>query len=184
MHVSNLEVCLFSSIEMSVSVTGFFYEFVSDQLGHGLPAQRIVSSLNDAATEAANCFSLSEIEDATRKFEKKIGSGGFGVVYYGKMKDGKEIAVKVLINNSYQGNREFSNEVAFPLIPFLFLFFSFFILSILDAQLSLFLCSMFVFPQFLSITIDGSHDSISCNDGHSLETAIELEGNKAYSLIW
>ncbi|RVW98770.1 putative LRR receptor-like serine/threonine-protein kinase [Vitis vinifera] len=86
-----------------------YYE--QDQLGHGLPAQRIVSSLNDAATEAANCFSLSEIEDATRKFEKKIGSGGFGVVYYGKMKDGKEIAVKVLINNSYQGNREFSNEV-------------------------------------------------------------------------
>lgn len=123
--VSNLEVCLFSSIEMSVSVTGFFYEFVSDQLGHGLPAQRIVSSLNDAATEAANCFSLSEIEDATRKFEKKIGSGGFGVVYYGKMKDGKEIAVKVLINNSYQGNREFSNEVAFPSIPFLFLSFFF-----------------------------------------------------------
>lgn len=86
-----------------------YYE--QDQLGHGLPAQRIVSSLNDAAAEAANCFSLSEIEDATRKFEKKIGSGGFGVVYYGKMKDGKEIAVKVLINNSYQGNREFSNEV-------------------------------------------------------------------------
>ncbi|KAJ9694625.1 hypothetical protein PVL29_010210 [Vitis rotundifolia] len=86
-----------------------YYE--QDQLGHALPAQRIVSSLNDAATEAANCFSLSEIEDATRKFEKKIGSGGFGVVYYGKMKDGKEIAVKVLINNSYQGNREFSNEV-------------------------------------------------------------------------
>jgi hypothetical protein len=28
---------------------------------------------------------LSEIEDATDKFEKRIGSGGFGIVYYGKM---------------------------------------------------------------------------------------------------
>ncbi|KAF8395019.1 hypothetical protein HHK36_018958 [Tetracentron sinense] len=60
------------------------------------PAQRLVSSLPDAGTESIYCFTLSEIEDATRKFEKEIGSGGFGVVYYGEMKDGKEIAVKVL----------------------------------------------------------------------------------------
>lgn len=57
---------------------------------------------------------LSDIEDATKKFEKKIGSGGFGVVYYGKLTDGREIAVKVLTNDSYQGKREFSNEVTVP----------------------------------------------------------------------
>ncbi|XP_062166485.1 probable LRR receptor-like serine/threonine-protein kinase At1g67720 isoform X1 [Alnus glutinosa] len=85
--------------------------FEQDQLEHSLPVQRLVSSKNDAHTEAANCFTFSEIEDATRKFEKKIGSGGFGVVYYGKMEDEKEIAVKVLTSNSYQGKREFSNEV-------------------------------------------------------------------------
>ncbi|OAY42624.1 probable LRR receptor-like serine/threonine-protein kinase At1g67720 [Manihot esculenta] len=73
------------------------------------PVQRLVS--NDTPAEGAYCFTFSEIEDATKKFEKKIGSGGFGVVYYGKMKDGKEIAVKVLTSNSYQGKREFSNEV-------------------------------------------------------------------------
>ncbi|XP_042476517.1 probable LRR receptor-like serine/threonine-protein kinase At1g67720 isoform X1 [Macadamia integrifolia] len=82
-----------------------------EKLPPSLPAQSPVSSLSDVATEAAHCFAFSEIEDATRKFEKKIGSGGFGVVYYGKMKDGKEIAVKVLTSNSYQGKREFSNEV-------------------------------------------------------------------------
>lgn len=81
------------------------------KLGHALPAHRPVSSLGEAATEPAHYFTLSEIEDATRKFEKKIGSGGFGVVYYGKMKDGKEIAVKILTSNSYQGKREFQNEV-------------------------------------------------------------------------
>ena len=108
-------------MKISVSVAWRFCDYVSDQLGHAQPAQRIVSSLNDAAAEAANCFTLSEIEDATRKFEKKIGSGGFGVVYYGKTQDGKEIAVKVLINNSYQGKREFSNEVAFH-VHNLFLF--------------------------------------------------------------
>ncbi|XP_031112727.1 probable LRR receptor-like serine/threonine-protein kinase At1g67720 [Ipomoea triloba] len=77
-----------------------------------LPPQRLVSTLDGTATEAAHCFTLSEIEEATRNFEKKVGSGGFGVVYYGKLKDGREIAVKVLTNNSFQGKREFSNEVS------------------------------------------------------------------------
>ena len=81
-----------------------------------MPAQRLASSLGDAAKEAARCFTLLEIEDATNKFERKVGSGGFGVVYYGKLKDGKEIAVKVLTSNSYQGRREFSNEVPFLII--------------------------------------------------------------------
>ncbi|KAK7396544.1 hypothetical protein VNO78_17625 [Psophocarpus tetragonolobus] len=76
-----------------------------------LPTQRLASWKSDDPAEAAHCFSFSEIENATTNFEKKIGSGGFGVVYYGKLKDGKEIAVKVLTSNSYQGKREFSNEV-------------------------------------------------------------------------
>uniref|UniRef100_A0A2P2KUU7 non-specific serine/threonine protein kinase n=1 Tax=Rhizophora mucronata TaxID=61149 RepID=A0A2P2KUU7_RHIMU len=83
-----------------------------EQLQDSPRVQRLISipSVN-APTEAAYCFTYAEIEDATKKFEKKVGSGGFGVVYYGKMKDGKEIAVKILTSNSYQGKREFSNEV-------------------------------------------------------------------------
>nr|TKR65832.1 leucine-rich repeat family protein [Populus alba] len=83
-----------------------------EQLRDSLPVQRVVSTLSNAPGEAAHYFTSFEIEDATKKFEKKIGSGGFGVVYYGKMKDGREIAVKVLASNSYQGKREFSNEVS------------------------------------------------------------------------
>ncbi|KAK4833706.1 hypothetical protein QYF36_009691 [Acer negundo] len=82
-----------------------------DHVRNSLPVQRPVSSPSDAPSEAAHCFTLSDIEEATKSFEKKIGSGGFGVVYYGKLKDGKEIAVKVLTSNSCQGKREFSNEV-------------------------------------------------------------------------
>ncbi|KAI4349201.1 hypothetical protein L6164_009823 [Bauhinia variegata] len=77
-----------------------------------LPTQWLASSKSDGPAEVAHCFSLPEIENATNNLEKKIGSGGFGVVYYGKLKDGKEIAVKVLTSNSYQGKREFSNEVS------------------------------------------------------------------------
>ncbi|KAK9985440.1 hypothetical protein SO802_030391 [Lithocarpus litseifolius] len=102
--IATIASCLFMS-------KGKKRYFEQDQLDHSPPVQRPVSSKSKAHTEAAYCFTFSEIEDSTRKFEKKIGSGGFGVVYYGKMKDGKEIAVKVLSSNSFQGKREFSNEV-------------------------------------------------------------------------
>lgn len=72
---------------------------------------RPINSFGDAATESAQCFTLSDLVEATKDFERKVGSGGFGIVYYGKLKDGREIAAKLLINNSFQGKREFSNEV-------------------------------------------------------------------------
>ncbi|KAH9331554.1 hypothetical protein KI387_003662, partial [Taxus chinensis] len=68
--------------------------------------------LNDITIEVSRCFTLAELEDATEGFQKKIGSGGFGPVYYGTTKDGKEVAVKVLSSDSQQGKREFLNEVA------------------------------------------------------------------------
>jgi hypothetical protein len=77
------------------------------------PAKKLGSYFSEVATESAHRFALSEIEDATDKFEKRIGSGGFGIVYYGKLADGREIAVKLLTNDSYQGIREFLNEVCF-----------------------------------------------------------------------
>ncbi|KAL2933797.1 hypothetical protein RDABS01_016916 [Bienertia sinuspersici] len=80
-------------------------------LGNVLPSKKKSASLESTTTEAAHCFTFSELEEATKDFEKKIGSGGYGVVYYGKLKDGREIAVKVLTSNSFQGKREFSNEV-------------------------------------------------------------------------
>ncbi|XP_042049904.1 probable LRR receptor-like serine/threonine-protein kinase At1g67720 isoform X1 [Salvia splendens] len=79
---------------------------------HNLPPQKLASSLGETAAEAAHYFTLSEIKDATNNFERKIGSGGFGVVYYGRLLDDREIAVKVLTNDSFQGKREFTNEVS------------------------------------------------------------------------
>ncbi|XVF87666.1 hypothetical protein PTKIN_Ptkin18bG0138800 [Pterospermum kingtungense] len=50
---------------------------------------------------------------ATNHFsdENKLGQGGFGPVYKGKLPDGKEIAVKRLSRTSGQGLVEFKNEV-------------------------------------------------------------------------
>ncbi|KAG9130669.1 hypothetical protein Leryth_018072 [Lithospermum erythrorhizon] len=55
---------------------------------------------------------IPEIEEATKNFSKKIGKGSFGPVYYGKMIDGKEIAVKVMADSSTHNTKQFMTEVA------------------------------------------------------------------------
>ncbi|XVF87659.1 hypothetical protein PTKIN_Ptkin18bG0138100 [Pterospermum kingtungense] len=56
---------------------------------------------------------LDILQAATKQFcdENKLGQGGFGPVYKGKLADGKEIAVKRLSRTSGQGLLEFKNEV-------------------------------------------------------------------------
>ncbi|CAN4113171.1 unnamed protein product [Withania somnifera] len=53
------------------------------------------------------------MEEATDKFslENELGRGGYGPVYKGKLRNGKEIAVKRLSETSSQGLEEFENEV-------------------------------------------------------------------------
>ena len=71
--------------------------------------------------EGTTCYiTLSELEEATNNFSKKIGQGSFGSVYYGKMRDGKEVAVKTMTDSSSHGNRQFVNEVDFKFIPLAF----------------------------------------------------------------
>ncbi|CAA7029737.1 unnamed protein product [Microthlaspi erraticum] len=58
-------------------------------------------------------FEMNTIEVATNNFSlsNKLGQGGFGSVYKGKLQDGKEIAVKRLCSSSGQGTEEFMNEI-------------------------------------------------------------------------
>ncbi|MBA0822757.1 hypothetical protein Goarm_019538, partial [Gossypium armourianum] len=58
-------------------------------------------------------FNFKQLAIATNNFNhaKKLGQGGFGLVYKGILDDGKEIAVKRLSKASGQGLEEFVNEV-------------------------------------------------------------------------
>lgn len=58
-------------------------------------------------------FDLAVILASTDNFaaESKIGEGGFGPVYLGRLEDGQEVAVKRLSRKSSQGVVEFKNEV-------------------------------------------------------------------------
>ncbi|KAF7070613.1 hypothetical protein CFC21_076117 [Triticum aestivum] len=58
-------------------------------------------------------FSYSELRKATHDFSgaNKVGEGGFGSVFRGRLKDGTIVAVKVLSAHSKQGIREFFTEL-------------------------------------------------------------------------
>ncbi|KAJ0859291.1 putative protein kinase RLK-Pelle-DLSV family [Helianthus annuus] len=58
-------------------------------------------------------YSFAAIVTATNDFsdENKLGNGGFGLVYKGKLCDGREISVKRLSITSGQGLVEFKNEL-------------------------------------------------------------------------
>ncbi|XP_021719475.1 cysteine-rich receptor-like protein kinase 10 [Chenopodium quinoa] len=58
-------------------------------------------------------FNFKTIRDATDNFSEhnKLGQGGFGRVYKGKLQDGQEIAVKRLSTCSGQGSTEFKTEI-------------------------------------------------------------------------
>lgn len=75
--------------------------------------RRKEAMLDDLAGRDLPCIELEIIQAATNNFsdENKLGQGGFGPVYKGIMKDGKEIAVKRLSEKSKQGADEFKNEV-------------------------------------------------------------------------
>ncbi|KAG2380294.1 hypothetical protein LR48_Vigan543s000200 [Vigna angularis] len=58
-------------------------------------------------------FTLRELEAATNGLceENVIGEGGYGIVYRGLLPDGNKVAVKNLLNNKGQAEREFKVEV-------------------------------------------------------------------------
>ncbi|KAK9714891.1 hypothetical protein RND81_06G128300 [Saponaria officinalis] len=71
------------------------------------------SNIDDIKSLESLHFDFKRIKAATSNFsiQNKLGQGGFGEVYKGKLPNGEVIAVKRLSKNSYQGISEFKNEV-------------------------------------------------------------------------
>lgn len=57
-------------------------------------------------------FSYSEIKNITNNFERVIGKGGSGIVYFGCLRDGTQVAVKILSPSSTH-LKEFHTEVRY-----------------------------------------------------------------------
>ncbi|PRQ54383.1 putative protein kinase RLK-Pelle-DLSV family [Rosa chinensis] len=72
-----------------------------------------LGSSDEIGSAEALQFDFGSIKVATNNFseENKLGRGGFGVVYKGRLFSKEDIAVKRLSSDSKQGDEEFKNEV-------------------------------------------------------------------------
>nr|GLL49722.1 hypothetical protein CQW23_07374 [Ipomoea trifida] len=95
----NLKKCLFLTI---------LFKFLFSYLGLN-DAKNLVKTLHDSTLN----FKYSTLEKATGSFDdaKKLGQGGYGIVYKGVMVDGREIAVKRLFFDYKFRAADFYNEV-------------------------------------------------------------------------
>ncbi|KAL3501916.1 hypothetical protein ACH5RR_036365 [Cinchona calisaya] len=68
--------------------------------------------LEKIAAQEQKQFQFQTLVSATKNFDpsNKLGEGGFGSVYKGRLDDGREIAVKKLSRSSRQGKKEFMTE--------------------------------------------------------------------------
>ncbi|KAL8140093.1 hypothetical protein V2J09_006114 [Rumex salicifolius] len=73
--------------------------------------QRFETFLESYGSLAPKRYTYSQIQKITNSFKEKLGEGGFGGVYKGKLVDGRLVAVKMLKESKGNGE-DFINEVA------------------------------------------------------------------------
>ncbi|XP_073031364.1 PR5-like receptor kinase isoform X4 [Primulina eburnea] len=67
--------------------------------------------LKNHGTLAPKMYKYSYLKKITNSFSENLGKGGYGIVYKGKLEDGRLVAVKILSESKGNGE-EFMNEVS------------------------------------------------------------------------
>ncbi|KAK2360570.1 G-type lectin S-receptor serine/threonine-protein kinase [Trifolium repens] len=90
-----------------------FQRFDKGASPEGYASDNVIGEMSQVKLQEILIFDFEKLATATNNFHlsNKLGQGGFGPVYKGKLEDGQEIAVKRLSRASGQGLEEFMNEV-------------------------------------------------------------------------
>ncbi|EYU29477.1 hypothetical protein MIMGU_mgv1a003032mg [Erythranthe guttata] len=93
-----------------IILVAFVHQYIRFRIGRENQI-KIEKFLHDYRALKPSRFSYSDITRITHQFHYKLGEGGYGVVYKGKLNNEIDVAVKVL-NNSKGNGEEFVNEVS------------------------------------------------------------------------
>ncbi|CAA7409043.1 unnamed protein product [Spirodela intermedia] len=98
---------------LSLSLSTYIYIYIYIYISWFLGKTENPREIADGDDSDLPFFDFRTVASGTKKIsdDNKIGEGGFGTVYKGTLKDGRDIAVKRLSWASAQGVREFMNEV-------------------------------------------------------------------------
>ncbi|XP_052176864.1 LEAF RUST 10 DISEASE-RESISTANCE LOCUS RECEPTOR-LIKE PROTEIN KINASE-like 1.2 [Diospyros lotus] len=111
----------FGTAGFTLLVAGIAFFFYRRRIRHyrygatwSWPSSSSMADLEKAGNyNGVQIFSYSQLLEATDHFDsnKELGDGGFGVVYQGKLRDGRVVAVKRLYEHNYKRLEQFMNEV-------------------------------------------------------------------------
>ncbi|XVF25933.1 hypothetical protein REPUB_Repub13aG0256500 [Reevesia pubescens] len=108
-----LGIIIISSLHVSIGGEWLNLEPIHGGEAYTTFSSHLEHNFDEVKLQQLPLFNFEELATATNSFHlsKKLGQGGFGPVYRGTLKNGKEIAVKRLSRASGQGLEEFMNEV-------------------------------------------------------------------------
>ncbi|CAL5400736.1 unnamed protein product [Camellia sinensis] len=109
---TTIVIIIATSVTGTVTILIVLFTIFLRKRKHKKPTEKIEITDEISGAESLR-YDFSTVKDATDNFSdsNKLGQGGFGPVYKGKLPNGQEIAVKRLSKNSGQGEVEFKNEV-------------------------------------------------------------------------
>ncbi|XP_028793020.1 LEAF RUST 10 DISEASE-RESISTANCE LOCUS RECEPTOR-LIKE PROTEIN KINASE-like 2.1 [Neltuma alba] len=87
------------------------WRFITSRVGNKKKDREIEAFLRSQGPLALERYSFSALKKMTDSFKVKLGEGGYGAVYKGKLLDGCAVAVK-LLHEASQDSEDFINEVS------------------------------------------------------------------------